>query len=88
MSQKWEIKVKSNDNSLSDTTNVTLKNLTQRSEFSYDINFSAIDNVGCSECEGILIHKGDNLSLHFVKLYNDMKKAGQTSGFETLIYSG
>lgn len=71
MSQKWEICFETTDNSFKDTAKVTLKDISLRNKFSYNISFSMIDSIGKSEGRGVLIHQADHFSIAFAKEYLD-----------------
>ena len=48
----------------------------------------AVDSIGKSDLEGILMYKSNYFGLYFFKNYHNKTEAGQTGSFQWLIYDG
>lgn len=71
MQKKWSINIRTNDGTFFDTTNVTLKDIQNKSNYIYRFKMSLRDSVGSSEATGVLVHQADYLSIKFEKTYNN-----------------
>ena len=88
MSNKWRINFKTNDGSFNDFADITIVDNNYRTVNSENIRMNAVDEVGKSTLEGILMYKSDYFGLYFFKNYNNKQEAGQTGSFEWLVYDG
>lgn len=71
MENRWKIIFKTRDNSFRDKAQVTLKNIQERTRFSYNFEMSMTDGIGWSTSQGILVHQRDYLAIMFEKTYNN-----------------
>ena len=88
MSNKWRINFETSDGSTKDIAEVTITDNKFRTINSDSIKMKAVDSVGKSELEGILMYKRDYFALYFFKNYYNKHEAGQTGSFQWLIYDG
>lgn len=88
MSQKWHMEYRLNSQNQNEAVEITLRDIKNRSEISYDIKMAMKDSVGGSIATGILIINVDHFKMKLEKTYNNRDSAGQTDEYDILLYEG
>lgn len=88
MGQKWHMQYQLKSQNKNEKVEVTLKDISNRTDISYNIKMSMKDAIGGSDVTGVLAIKGDHLKMKLEKTYYNRESAGQTGNYDILLYEG